>query len=136
MFLGRLDNEGSYQGQRGAAVVVHGDKLMTGGSVFEFDILVLAREPPKNTFFRYYLYLLIMREADIPHRFVYILPGSSSRSSEGNVAGRLRRVFVMQMSLPTNKQNSPCIPVTDRQSRNRAKNDNLAGLTVHTESSC
>lgn len=55
-------------------MAVHRAELMTGGSAFEFgpgDILV--KEPLRNTFFGYYLYLLIMREADIPHRSVYIL---------------------------------------------------------------
>lgn len=55
--------------------VVNGAELVTGGSTFEFVLGdVLVREPLRNTFFGYYLYLLIMREADIPHRSVYILP--------------------------------------------------------------
>lgn len=42
------------------------------GSVFGLgDILVLVRETQRNTFFTYYLYLLIMREADIPHVFTF-----------------------------------------------------------------
>ncbi len=58
-------------------MAVHGAELMTGGSAFEFGLGdILVREPLRNTFFGYYLYLLIMREADIPHRSVYILfPG-------------------------------------------------------------
>ncbi|KAK9517720.1 hypothetical protein VZT92_023066 [Zoarces viviparus] len=39
----------------------------------------------------------------------------------------LRRVFVVQMSPPTNTQKSPRIPVAERQTRNTAQSDNLAG---------
>ena len=79
---------------------------MTGESAFQFGLGdVLVREPLRNAFFGCYLYL--MKEADIPQISVYILLLESSRSGAGNVAGILRRVFVVQMSLPRNTQNSP-----------------------------
>lgn len=59
-------------GDREAGVVINGAELVTGGSLFVLSD-VLVREPLRNTFFGWYHYLLIMREADIPHRIVYIL---------------------------------------------------------------
>lgn len=49
--------------EREAGVIVYGSKLMTGGSAFEFGLGdVLVREPLRNTFLGYYLYLVIMRK--------------------------------------------------------------------------
>ncbi|KAI4818956.1 hypothetical protein KUCAC02_004243, partial [Chaenocephalus aceratus] len=67
--------------RREPGVAVHGAELMTGESAFQFGLGdVLAREPLRNAFFGCHLYLVIMREADIPHISVSILLLESSRS--------------------------------------------------------
>lgn len=76
VFLERCNNGDSYQWQRDIEADMERERDRSGrvGQCLSFvqgDVLV--REHLWNTFFRCYLYLVIMREADIPQRSVYIL---------------------------------------------------------------
>lgn len=115
---------------REAGETLQGAELTASSPVFEIVLGdVPVREPLRNTFFRCYLCLLIMREADIPHMCLHSPPGSSSQSGDGNEAGRLRHVC--RRNVPANKQAEfSYIPVIERKNRNTAKSDNLA---AHTE---